>query len=336
MTTTISTVVAPRDERPPTISVVLGVTGTFERIDTTMRHLRAQTIRDRMELLIVAPADVRFRIPPGAAEGLHCCRLIELASWSTLSGAKGEAIHAATAPLVAFAEDHSFPEPGWAEALVAAGERGCAGVGVQMYNANPWGMLSWAAMFIHFGGAVEPEGTGETSYTSASHNTAYDREALLSLGGALPRLMQAEVFLQEALRARGYRMYREPAARTRHVNTTRLRPWLLHHFVGGRLYGGLRAELGGWSLGRRLVYAAGSPIVPPLRTRRVVREIRRTSHGSFLLPRVLPAVVLGLCANALGECAGYVLGVGGTEARYSEMELRKWDAVRPADRRAWA
>lgn len=335
MTTTMWNVLPPGGSEPARLSVVLAVTSGFHTIRTTMRHLRAQSVSRAVQVVVVAPAAARVQIPLDAVAGLHSCVIVEVTPWETMSVSKAHALGAATAPLVAFAEDHSFPEPGWAEALVAAHAHGYAGIGAQMCNANPESVLSWASMFMNFGEAVEPAAC-TARYTSASHNTSYDRAALLSLGAELPRLMQAELFLQDALLARGHRLCREPAARTHHVNITRVRPWLAHLFLGGRLYGALRAELGSWSPGRRALYAGGAPLVPLLRIRRTVRDIRRTSHRSALLPRVLPALALGLTVHAAGECAGYVLGMGQTEARYSAMELNRWSAVHQRDRNAWA
>ena len=323
-------------ERDPLLSVVLITPDEFETIRCTVRHLAAQSIANRLELLVVAPSSARVDIPPDAVAALHGCRLVPIDEWSTLSHAKSVAVKVATAPVIAFAEDHSFPEPEWAAALVAAHGRGFSAVGAQMLNANPDSTLSWAAMFLHFGGAVEPASGQEVRYTSASHNTSYSREALLALGDRLPRLMQAELFLQDALRERRQRLYSEPAARTRHVNVTQLRQWLLHGFVGGRLYGALRAELEQWPLHRRLLYVGGSPLIPVLRFRRTLADIRRTSHHRALLPRVLPAVAAGLLANALGEVSGYLFGIGDCERRYSGFEVRRWDLVGERDRAAWS
>ena len=320
----------------PLLSVVLITPDAFETIGCTVRHLAAQTIANRLELLVAAPASAQVEIPARAVSALAGCRLVPIDHWTTLSAAKAAAVRVATAPVIAFAEDHSFPEPEWAAALVAAHARGFSAVGAQMLNANPGSLLSWAAMFLHFGAAVQPAEGQEVRYTSASHNTSYSRDALLALGDRLPRLMQAELFLQDALRERGLRLYSEPGARTRHVNVTHLRPWLLHGAVGGRMYGALRMELEGWPLHRRLLYIAGSPLIPLLRFGRAMHDIRRTSHRRALLPGVLPAVAAGLVANALGEVSGYLFGIGDSERRYSGFEVRRWDLVNERDRAAWS
>ena len=54
------------------------------------------------------------------------------------------AVVAATAPIVALTENHCFPDPDWAEKLVAAYDGDYAGVAPAIGNANPETTLSWA------------------------------------------------------------------------------------------------------------------------------------------------------------------------------------------------
>ncbi len=198
------------------------------------------------------PSASRVIIPESHAAALHGVRLVEIGTLTSLAAARAMTVPHATAPYIAFAEDHSFPEPGWAAAIVAAHGRGYTGVAPEMMNGNPETALSWAAMFLHFGGAVEPGKGFEADYPAASHNMSYRRDVLLELGDELGELMLAELFLHEALRARGHRLWVEPTAGTRHMNISRLLPALRHAWVGGRLYGGLRSEFGGWAFARRV------------------------------------------------------------------------------------
>jgi len=316
--------------------VVVVTPDTYDAIRATVRHLRVQTIVDQLELLIMAPSAQQVEIPPDDVAPFACWRVVEVPGLSALAYAKAQAVQLATAPIVAFTEDHSFPEPGWAEALIAAYRNGCAGVAPQMKNANPTTVLSWCAMFLHFGAAVEPEAEVDCKHPAASHNTSYRRDALLAFGDDLGRRMLMESFLCEALRGEGHRIRVEPLACTRHVNMSRLRPVFGHAFVGGRLYGALRSEFGGWSPLRRLIYAGGFALVPLLRLRRVTHEIRRTSHRKRLLPRAIPGLLAILFVHAAGEAAGYLLGVGDTDATYSRFETHRERYVSPAERSLWA
>lgn len=330
--------VDPRSMNPhdqPSLSVILCTSGSFGAIEATVRHLGEQTVRQQIELLIVAPDAARVRPIEERLAPLHSWRIVEVGPFRTLADAKVKALPFASAPVIAFAEDHCFPEPGWAAALIEAHREGWTVVAPEMVNGNPGGLLSWANLFMHFGSSVEPGMRHQVAVPASSHNTSYRREALLGMRSELSGLMNAELFLNERLRSSGHKCLLEPAARTRHVNVSRLRPWFTHHWIGGRLYGGTRAKLGNWSPLRRLIYIGGSPLVPPLRLARVRREIRRTTHAS-LFPRLLPALIAGLAVYALGEAMGYLLGVGEADVKYAVSELDRYRYVVDRDLAAWS
>jgi hypothetical protein len=319
----------------PALSVILCTSGPFSAIEATVRHLDEQTARQQIELLIVAPDTTRVRPLEERLARLHSWRIVEVGPFRTLVEAKVKALPFASAPVIAFAEDHSFPEPGWAHALIEAHREGWTVVAPEIVNANPGGLLSWANLFMHFGGSIEPGTRHEVAVPTSSHNTSYGREALLGIRTELSELMNVELFLNERLRSSGHKCLLEPAARTRHVNMSRFRPNFSHHLIGGRLYGATRAKLGNWSPLRRLIYICGSPLVPPLRLVRVRREIRRTTHAN-LFPRLLPALIAGLAVYAVGEAIGYLFGVGDADVKYAANELDRQRHVVDRDLAAWS
>ena len=320
----------------PSIAAILVTLDGYATIATTLKYLRAQTIANQVELVLVAPKAKDVHVPPEDVAALHSVTMTEVPDVKSLAVARMAGVRAASAPLVVFSEDHSFPEPGWAAALVDAHRRGYAGVAPQMKNANPDSSLSAAAMYLHFGGAVEPDEGFETRYPAASHNMSFSRAALLEVGDRLAELMLAEGFLHEELHRRGHRFWVEPNAVTRHVNMSRLRPALIHAWTGGRLYGGLRGSFGAWPLLRRIVYAGGSPLIPLLRLRRVLPMLRRTQRGRDLIPRVIPPMAVILMVHAIGEAAGYLFGAGRTSVSYSSLETHRERYVRPGERQLWS
>lgn len=324
------------DAGSPVLSVVLVTPASYAEIRTTLRHLSAQTIADRIEVLVISPDPSKVDVPDAVAASFQAVRHHGVGPIESLAHVKASAVPHARAEFIAFAEDHSFPEPDWAENLVAGHEKGYAGVAPEMRNANPDSVVSWVAMFLHFGGTVLIGDEGfEADYPGASHNMSYRKDALLALGDDLGDRMLAELFLHEALRARGGRLRVEPAAVTRHVNVGYLRPLLWHSWVGGRLYGELRYRFGTWPLWRRIVYAGGSPLIPLLRVRRALREMRRAGRMD-LVPRILPPMIAALLVNAAGEATGYLFGMGKAKPQYSDLETRRFRFVPPGDRTLWA
>jgi hypothetical protein len=146
--------------------------------------------------------------------------------------------------------------------------------------------------------------------------------------------LETEGILHSDLQARGYRFYLEPSAKTDHVNVSLLSSYISAEFHGGRLFGASRARSGNWSVLRRLLYMGGMLLVPIMRLRRVLREIRRSGRQRELLPRVLPALTIGLVAHAIGELTGYALGAGAATQRRVSFELSRHRHITQQDRRA--
>jgi hypothetical protein len=314
----------------PSLTVVLVAARSFDSVRKILRCLRAQTIRDRIELLIVVESRTAFAADPEALWGFARHEIFEVGEIIRMADAKAAAVGRATAPVVVFAEDHCFPEPDWGEALLAAHGAGWTGVGPAVGNANPRTALSRSEYLMHWAPWMGPDPAGPVTLIPW-HNSSYRRSALLDLRADLPRLLAVESFLQAALRQRGHQMYLEPAAQVSHTNISRPGPWLVHGFLGGRLYAARRTHYERLSWLQRLQKAVTSPMVPLVRMWRLLRILRRTGRVSEFLPRTLPLLTVGLVTHAAGEAAGYVLGEGDTETRYSHFELNRTRDVVPSD-----
>jgi hypothetical protein len=319
------------DRRTPEMSVLLVTPDDYQTIRRTVRHLRAQTVAESLELLIIAPSRERLGLVEGETEGFQRVRVVEVGEIKRVAPAKVAGVAEATAPLVAFAEDHCYPEPEWAARLIAAHRQGWAAVGPAMRNANPLSMVSWAGLYLNYGCCLGDAGAG-AARNLPWHNISYRRELLLGYGTELAALLAVEGLLLDDLQARGHGLYFEAAAKTSHVNISRLSSWVIHAFWGGRLFGAARAREKGWSVWRRLAYICGGPLIPVVKLRRTVPNIYRTGRGRELMPRILPAMFAGLIPHALGEVTGYALGSGDAERHYSFYEMKRARHVTARDR----
>ena len=319
------------DRSAPDRSVLLVTPDDYQTIRRTVRHLSAQTVAERLELIIIAPSKDGLGLVAGEVGGFQRVRVVEVGEIKRVAPAKAAGVAEATAPLVAFAEDHCYPEPDWAARLIAAHREGWAAVGPAMCNANPLTMVSWAGLYLNYGCCLGAAGSG-AARNLPWHNISYRRQLLLDYGTDLPALLAVEGLLLDDLRSRGHGLYLEAEARTSHVNISRLSSWVVHAFWGGRLFGAARAREKRWSVWRRLAYVCGGPLIPVIRLRRTVPVIYRTGRGRELMPRILPAMFAGLIPHALGEVAGYALGVGDAERRYSYFEMKRTRHVTAQDR----
>jgi diadenosine tetraphosphatase ApaH/serine/threonine PP2A family protein phosphatase len=317
-------------ESIPALSVILPTPDEFETIRRTVAALRAQTIWDRLELVIVAPTD-SISVDPAAVAGFAGVQVLAVGRITSTNAARVAGIRVARAPIVALAEDHCFPEPEWAASLLAAHGIGCAAVGPALRNGNPRTAVSWANYLAEYGRWVG-QAAGEIEQLPG-HNSSYRRELLLEYGGDLVQLMEAESVMQEMLRQRGERLLFEPAARANHYSFSLWRSSVRLRFHSGRLFAGHRVRA--WNRSRRLMYIVGSPLIPLVRLRRILRVVGRADSCRVPLGRLAPVLLLLLSIDAAGELVGYLTGPGSAGAVLASIEFHREHRMTSADRRVY-
>ncbi len=316
----------------PAMSVVMVSLDSYERIRRTMTALKTQTEKSRLEIVIVAPSRAVLNPDEADLREFLCYQVVEVGPIRSTGGAIAAGFQRARAPVVGYAEEHSYPFPTWAEALLLAHEKPWAAVGAAIVNANPGTMISWANLFTDFGPSVHPAIAGVTSHL-AWHHGSYKRELLSGYDAEqLQRFLETEGFLHQALQERGYELYFEPAAKSNHVNVSTLGSLIRCEFVGGRLFGAARVRHNQWSMALRLLYIFGSPLIPVLRLRRTLQEVRRAGQFDKLFPRILPGIVTALVAHCFGEIAGYALGAGDAAWQRVPCELNRCEFLRASER----
>lgn len=305
---------------PPGLSVVLA-TDAAATISTTLRHLHAQGDPARIELVIATLAGaVLHRDDPGLRD-FPFVRIVHGDDGMNIARAEAQAVAAATAPWVVFAESCAFPRPGFVDAMIGAcqSDRWTV-VGPAMRNHNPASDASWAAMQINYGRWQDISGGG-TRPRVPGHNSAYRRDALMALGPDLPDLMQSLTAVQDEIRTRGGLLCFDTSAQVEILNITGPGWYVIDQFGKGRQFARMRRRR--WPVFRRLVYAAGMPLLPVVRLFRIVmgggstcrvRELARGHRCSLL--------VAGLVAGAAGECLGYLRG-GPAGAGFFERNLHR-------------
>jgi len=317
------------DGSAPALSVILPTSNGFATISRTVRALHAQTIRDRLELVIVAPSE-SITIERGLTEGFAGVRVIAFRNVTSSSNrARVAGIRVAGAPIVALAEDHSFPEPRWAEALLAAHAEGkWAAVGPVVCNANPATAVSWANILIEYAPWLEPAQRGEVAHLPG-HNSSYRRDLLLEYGEKLDALMESETVMHWDLIRRGHRLLIEPAARTHHLNFSKLSSCVTLRFNVGRQFASMRSTQ--WPFPKRLMYAVAAPLIPAVRLRRIGTLLIRRGRIGLML-RILPVLVPALLVDGFGELVGYTAGPGSSPSILGGIEFDRRRVLSGNDR----
>ena len=310
----------------PALSVILAAPDGYGSVRRTVAHLRKQSALDRLELVLV--------LPPGSepidAEELTAfprVRFVE-APRGSIGRANAAGVRQAAAPVVVLAEDHCFPDPLWAEALLDAHRGDWAAVGPGVSNANPATAVSWADFFIGYGPWMLPTERREADFLPG-HNSSYKRDRLLAYGAGLDQMLESETLLHWDLRRRGLRLLLDPRASVAHTNFSLWRSWLPIQYYAGRLFGGTRAgSMPGW---KRVLFVAGSPLIPLVRLTRIARQAVRTRHlGRFA--RTLPALAAGLVLDGFGQFVGYLAGTGTAHEQVAKYEYRRADHITPDER----
>lgn len=315
------------------MSVVLASPGDYTDIARTMEHLRAQTARELLEIVLVARSEPHLALGSGWAKGFWGQQVVALGEFRSIAQANAAGIGRARAPLVALVEDHSFPDPDWAGRLIAAHQGSWAAVGPVFRNANPKSVISWADFLIGYGPWLDPRPAGPAEFL-AGHNSSYKRAALVEYGDRLEEMLEAETVLHWDLRRRGYSLYVEAAARVAHTNFSRLGVFLRVMYLAGRLFAGRRAR--GWPVWQRLAWGTGAPLIPAVRLWRCARELCRPGRPGRLLGPVLPVLAAGLLLDGVGQMLGYLLGPGRVYRRLAGYEFRRLRHVTEEERRALA
>jgi hypothetical protein len=306
--------------KPPDLSYILA-TDAYDTIRPVISRLRRQTARHVVEVVLVAPSAESVKDALTYRDEFAGMQIVVVDSIHPLGRARAAGIRAATAAIIFVGETHSYPHPRFAETLIAAHAGPWASVAPAFGNANPSGALSWAGFVSDYGRWSEGFDAGEIPETPL-YNATYRRAALLAMNDRLEHALSCGDELPRWLRAQGHRCYHEPAARLDHLNVARSMAFVRERFVAGVLIGSNRARQ--WSLGRRLVYMGGAPLIPVVLLARVLPGLRETIRRVRLPLMTLPLMVLGIVVKAAGEFVGYAGASGHASAReMHEYEIHK-------------
>jgi hypothetical protein len=261
----------------PAMSVVVITPNRYEAVGTVLRHLKAQSIKQQIEVVIVAPTTDAIPLDAPELLGFHNVQVVAFAGVvSSTAAARVAGVRAARAPVVAFVEDHSFPQPGWAEALITAYSGPWAAVGPAVGNANPGNAISWANLLIEYAPWLDAA-TPEAVEHLPGHNS------------------------------------------TLHMNYSTMLASIRLRFHAGRIFAAARAR--SWPIARRLAYGAAAPLIPAVRLRRILTQVR-TRRRARLPGNVFPALLMLLVCDAAGEMTGYLMGAGSEAERAGKFEFR--------------
>lgn len=308
----------------PELSAVVVVGPCRRRAQRVVDALCTQTAIERMEVIVVdlAEAAVPALTTPPAAN-VKYIRKPGLQFWTT---GRCMGLREASAPIVAFTEDHCFPARDWAAALIEAHQGPWVAVGYAFVNANPQTYRSRASMVNDYGFWLHPANPGPMKFMPGN-NISYKRDVLLQYGDDLEMLLTPDFNLQQRFLREGKLMCIEPKAVSAHLNFEQVLPLMYANYAYARMLAARRVSAQGWSRGRQVFQAILTPVVGPVfGTVRLVRSLRGREE---LIPPVLaglPIYFITHAWSAIGEAMGYAFGEG-----TSEHDLNRWEIAYERD-----
>ena len=287
----------------PEISVVIAAVNEPELLRDCLQALDGEARAGSIEVVIAN------RAGPGVAALRRDFPAVVLVDTPgmTIPQMRAEGLKKATAPLVAFLEDHTNVVPTWLASMRRGHETPAAAVGGSVTNGC-FTTVDWAAFFVEYNEHMTPMPAGEVR-SLPGNNVSYKRSAIEACGDLFYRGLW-ETFLHAALVEKNFRFRCEAGAEVIHA-----KPFSFAHFSEqrwhlARSYAGMRVRT--FPVWKRLFYAAASPLLLPLLTFRVLRRVRaRPGHGyGPALAKCFPLLLFFLSIWTLAEFVGYVWGEG--------------------------
>jgi hypothetical protein len=163
------------------------------------------------------------------------------------------------------------------------------------------------------------------------HNSSYKRAALLAFErDALARSLDQGGTLHRELQLRGHALSIESSARCFHLNPSKWSASVSMRFHAGRVFGASRSAE--WSWLKRAAYVLGAPLLPIMRLRYSLTNLRRARRMNEVLKptRAVTLLMMTLIA-VLGEVCGYALGAGRSPLVMLDFEFGRYRQMRPSD-----
>ena len=282
----------------PALSVVVAVSDAEANIPAIVERLACERHPQVEFLFGHTPRDPGVpRLLPAAAN----VRAFAAGETSLIPHLWRDGIRAACAERVAVTTAHCVPAENWVDSLLGADLREVAGVGGTIENDPASGAMGWAIHIQRYTPFSPPQGARRVEDIAAD-NAVYRRADILGQADLLDEGFFEPQF-HARFRAAGAGLALDPRIRVIHRNRYRAGTFFGMRYEHGRQFGAARAR--GLPIGRRLLLAAASPILPFVFLRKIVRNARRHEVLREHWVPALPWLGFFLLGWGAGEALGY-------------------------------
>jgi hypothetical protein len=287
----------------PSLSIVVVTTNANDRMSLLLEALSRQSRAGELEVIVIGIAAAKpvIHFP----QGLDVSVITHPQSYD-LGRARGEGVRHARAPVIAFLEDHTVPEPGWAEQVCNAFSASArvTAVSYAFSNGSPDTYFYRSVFMAEYGALAHPLPKGEVP-AMAANNVAYRRDALMAVGDRLDSLIEIDFFLQKAMGS-SFQILAAPLALVAHQTNRRFFDLIRGHFIYAQIFALRRVRFESWSFPKRLAATAAIPVlVPWLRIRRLYKALAGGPNLAVAI-KGFPVILTLYLAGALGEAWGLI------------------------------
>lgn len=293
----------------PDLSVVVPSVNGADDLLGCLEALALQSGGVSLEVLV--PERCGEAVRAVVRERYPSARILPVPPGTPIPEMRRVAFAAATAGSVAVIEDHVIVPPDWARSLLDARREGHRVVGGSVVNGATGRLVDRAAFLCEYGHLLDPQPPGPAPWLTGN-NVVYDR-ALLEEHREVLAEGRWEDRLHEAFREDGVTLMSRPEIRVSHEMHYTVAEYAGQRFLYSRAWAGMQASaLSPASRGARVLKTV---FLPPVLLLRIVRNGWSRPEWRVDLLRSLPLLLVFVAAWALGEAAGWLLGVGDAPGR---------------------
>jgi hypothetical protein len=213
--------------------------------------------------------------------------------------------------MIGILEDHCNVPRTWFQSIERAHQAGHRAIGSGVENGAVDRVTDWAVFFCEYARFMPPV-TGGTGVEIPGNCAVYDREALALVGPAL-REEVWESFIHTRMAEEGVAFFCDPEMTVSHKREFPFGYFMSQRYHYSRSFAGMRLQSA--PRVRRFVYAAATPLLPPLLLWRMATTIRRKGRRTKEFTLAVPLIGIFLLSWAWGEAVGALFGPGDSLAR---------------------
>jgi glycosyltransferase involved in cell wall biosynthesis len=289
----------------PALSVVIASYNAEQTIQGCLSSLRSQQTDERFEVIVVdSSADstgdlVEAEYPEA--------KLRRFPSRKFCGDARNVGIAVARGDIIALTDADCVATKTWVGDILKAHRASNLAIGGAVANAEPSGLVGWAAYFCEFSRWM-PGTKAQWLDDIAGANMSYKKKAFDAYGSFIEGTYCSDSEFHWRLGRNGQRLWFVPEIVVSHRSIDGLRQFLRHEFEHGGCFARVRMEAERFSNSRRLIYVLLSPLIPSwILAKLAWHNVRNRIYlGHFL--RALPLVTVGVAAWSAGELVSYARG----------------------------